>query len=585
MQIIITFFIINIIKLSCTKLSIPEEPEQCEGALKFIKDLCITSKNCMPGIIFSNNSEAKDLVTQCFIQTFRNPLITMGLAEKSFPLKINMVIAVVTNQEDFSEVLEILKKNPSFDVQDKAIFIINWNLKETEARSLVEKMWSSSRLLNFVIVDRKKVLSYNPFLNNGTLLKYDQRKRNKHAALFPDKLRNLHGHKFKVSVFELLPRYAYKDGHYFGPDVNLLERILRRVSATYCFIEPQVKTKEDDGDEDVIAGRTDFSILRVFVSHLSQNSVYKFAYPYTTDDLVAVVPKSSLYPDELHVASIFQHFFFVFALVIILLMAAILTIRDKIFGNTDNTDSYFEVLRVVLNGMTPNFWKINDFKKVVFVICMRLSIMVGVYLQISLTGNLVAKRHMKNIDTIAQLEQSNLTILLPKYYSDEVPAHLNLHKHFVYTTAKQDVWSSLVKAKKNLAYVMPHSTAKLVNRLTQMKFGKKVYHICNQHLVPGFSCYIFPTNSPYLKKIDHLIASDRENGFRFGTQYDAEHLNAVMNLTTNDGGLDLNFDYDTNRMPTVLTLSHLYVVFVVLALGYVVSFIAFLFEICQKPWD
>lgn len=500
-----------------------------------------------------------------------------------FSSKVTMVIAVSQDVSHLESFLKALKRNFNFDTQNKVIVVVTQPVRDASPiTACLKRMWEELGVLNCIVVyfDRRvQIVSYNPFLLGGTLVKYTT-KRLTSKNLFPDKLNNMHGHVFKVSLFELLPRYAFKNGRYFGPDVSLLGRILSRINANYTVVEPRNgKTDEDDVNEDIISGRTDFSFLRVFISNFSANGSVQYTYPHKMDDVVAVVAKGLRAPNSSYIILTFSRLFWLLCILAVFVLILVLIVEEKVvhrlFGYRDNTDSYFEIIRVFLNGNTPNFSRASNSKKLIFMSCMRLSVVVYVYFQCTLTGSLLTINYMEDVDKIKQLQATTMEILLPEYFKDIIPRDLNLHHRFVYTSI-HDIWKRLMRRDEDVGYIMTYASAKLINKLAKLKWGAKVYHTTKEHLVPGYACYVFPRNSPYLDKINWLITKDVEDGLVFGIQYELEDLNAVMNFTVSK---EMEPDFNIQKSPIVLTALHLKAVFIAVVAGYVISFCVFVCEL------
>jgi hypothetical protein len=101
-----------------------------------------------------------------------------------------------------------------FNSQTKFLFItFNSNRPDPE------KIFKRFKILNYAVISIRyfgsddesfKIFTYNPFSKTTSMIRDSNHPTL--SEIFPDKLRNLHGHPYQLLHFKQAPYFEYKDG-------------------------------------------------------------------------------------------------------------------------------------------------------------------------------------------------------------------------------------------------------------------------------------------------------------------------------------------------------------------------------------
>lgn len=123
----------------------------------------------------------------------------------------------------------------------------------------------------------------------------------------------------------------------------------------------------------------------------------------------------------------------------------------------------------------------------------------NVHFQSLLTSNLVTPKFERNMDTLSELEANKSVIVInfanARGIAGQYPQNL------IRPWLEHKIMEKITKGDTSAAYATHSSIAELLS-LKKTEDGHPVYHIIKEILVPGFTTYMFPSNSPYLDEVN-----------------------------------------------------------------------------------
>lgn len=429
-----------------------------------------------------------------------------------------------------------------------------------------EELWQSS-ILDFVIIyyhENVTIVEYNPFLK--TLIEIAPSRRSK---LFSNKLQNIHGHVLKVSMFPDPPRVIEKEGILEGTDPTILRDFMQKINATLEILIARGNNTETYFDEyylDVTYKFVDFGFMSSFSFDEQNDDIkLKFTYPERMDNVVVVVPRSERIPQ-------YKYIFLVFGAklwITIVGTAGTISLLKYIFSkilDVQSLVSFLDAYAILLSQSVGSLVGGNTSIKFLLMVWLYGSMILNVAFQCSLTSIMITPKYQKNIDTLEELHESNLKILINPYHIKNVPKHSNLRKQMI-VEYESTILNKMMKGDTDKAYAVQLSIAEAI--VSQKYVGNlPIYHIVDEYLVPGLSIYVFPAKSPYLEAADKYLLLDQQFGI---SKYKKKAISLVKIPESDDEDVPLRLD-------------HLQTVFYILFIGYILGIATFAIELFVKKY-
>lgn len=477
----------------------------------------------------------------------------------------NSIVVVVNDALHFQTRLDIMRNKTEVASSARVMFIfLDDSINVT---AFARKLWENNRLLNFGLMyynKEVKVTCYNPFLKKMST--YSQDLEN-----FPifrtDKLSNMHGYPLKVSLFEYKPRIVQINGQFYGRDVMVLDRIIWQLNASKEVVVPEDHFYSG-AFTDMVNGKSDILFVPGFLDNSTSNASV-CGYPYIRDDFVIVAPKAPILPLYKNISLTFNREVWVLLGMTILTLSVIFLLSDY--------RNYMEIVRILVNSGTPILKESASWKKVLIIFYIEFAIIMSIAFQSSLTSALMIPRHMKDLETVADLDKSSYTVIVSKVFMDVYKPQTYFNAPIEVVDTKAYLINMMKNKSDGYCYVISKTTADMCVDYVSRKYRQTVYHILQQSLVPGYSAFHFPIGSPYVDKINQLVLRDQEHGFTGSSV-----LQQVLIEETIREERMVDQAISSNTL-IVLTFSHLQTAFYILGFGYGLSAAVFVAEvICSR---
>ncbi|CAH0545829.1 unnamed protein product [Brassicogethes aeneus] len=338
------------------------------------------------------------------------------------------------------------------------------NLQETLA-----KFWNY-KILNFVFIYRDtgfQFLTYNPFQNATIYL-------NQSKALFPEKLVNLHHHKFNVGAYIDFPKNVKKNNKWVGADFNLLYKYVKVRNATYEIFETTQTNLTKLLQQKIV----DFTFVPSFV--LLENSAFALiSYPVTMDNVVIVVPRPKII-----FGATFSNAFVQFA--VLFMLPLILTITAKLLSK--NVKFFDLLFRLYSPLVLQSIKTLDKQKKTIRILIFSLivfALITSITYQDGLKVQLLKPKYVGDIKTINELRDSGLKINIKDKLISSIPTTYGLNKQLIPSVYSQ-IYDKIFNKSVYEAFILPNSKASALFKHDGAKMAKK-YNYINEYLVPGFN--------------------------------------------------------------------------------------------------
>lgn len=414
---------------------------------------------------------------------------------------------------------------------------------------ILEAIWRR-KIFNFVIVfftQKLNVLSYNLFSSPKVLELTDVRKNQEN--LFPNKLRDVKGFKFRVGI-TTDASIGILDETIFEEDLENLQEFISYINGTVDY------EKLPHGFSEILPPDFDFVLASRFPIVDMLKDV-EFVRQFYKDRLAGLVPKASLIPPSTYFFMIMDRGTLLGIMVLLLIVAAIAAISDR----SEFTKIFFESVCCLFTGSLPHFLNRSFTTKPVFIFFLTFSMFFAVIFQIILVSMLLSKQIDQNIDTVERLYASNLTI-----YVDKNQQHLLPESIFNKTVpVSTEVLLLMIFEGVANGYVITQSsilkTLKLKGSKNILEKISRIFHIMSEDIIPRYRTYVFPKNSPYVDHIQHFFLT-----------YRSTKSEILLNDWIDSSGRSHQFKK--------IQRQQLKSVFAILLIGHLFSFSIFVIEIC-----
>lgn len=371
--------------------------------------------------------------------------------------------------------------------------------------STLKLIWENN-ILNFILAyyyESLEVVTYDPFIDQIINLTNYHDKRSVRRNIFDNRLHNMHGYQLRVSFFADPPRTVEENGVFYGIDYMVLEGFIETLNATLKIVAPE---SNNIGDKyfnhylDILAGRADFGFMSCFAQTEAPQDIAK-SYPRRMDDVVVIVPYATALPQFYYVFMMFTETLWLF---IVISFVTIVLCKFIII-------KYYRKRCVHLSSLLLDVWgtmlgvpvaPIHGFAKikVIFLLWAYSCSILDALFQSLLTSNLITPKFQRNMETLTELAENNINIIISNFSSQAIKGQYP--SRLVVKASENKIMQELASGDASGAYGIPMSVAEFITTLKRSSDGQPVYHMIREHLIPSYSVYLFPHNSPYLNEVD-----------------------------------------------------------------------------------
>lgn len=509
-------------------------------------------KNCAY-ILNTTQTEISDW----FLQTNKCTSFIINKENTKAICKSDTIFIFVDETEDIHHAATILTNSSFWQQKSRLFFIVNSNLNKKSIRNIVDPLWLDTQLLNFVIIlpETEKMYIYNPFRNQISQIIEDQ-------DLFPDKLDDMNGFQFKVSMFEDGPRTIKYGSEWYGKDYTLLEIVTYMLNSTFVIVEPQSGSHDFYGAaDDISTNKTDFCFIRRFYMQDGEDKVI-YSYPFQPEEMVALVPKSGQRPRYENIFKIYGRVMYISMFCVFIIV--VFTTRFTMNKQRSLAECFLDVYGSALLQSLKKFDKTNNSTRFVINLWFYQSLILATAFQACLIQELLKPQFFPNINTITELKRSKMPIYTTIRQSNILPKRL---QDQIVLAKRDDIFAMLLNFNTSGAHVLPYTYAKAYFKAIALQKGHySPFHAMNEILIPGYSSYNFRKRSPFLDKFDECLLREKQYGLSRRRKY---LPGSIYGKVKPGKGKNRAF-----------SLNHLQGAFYILFGGFLVSVCAFGGEIC-----
>lgn len=453
-------------------------------------------------------------VQQIVVPEVEESLLIMFLLDR---LNNSVIDELDTNIDPF------MKRKKSIRI----IFKLNSKPENSIVLNLFRLMWKK-QLLNVVVVDvQSTILTYEPFTMNG----FTVRELDSSDDPFPDKLRNLHGHEIKVSMFHQIVRSIPVGDRYGGVDGQLAYTLLNHINATAKYIFPADGQTYGLMSEsgltgtlgDVAYGRSDVGFNSRLVDEKEQHHLESL-YPVHYEVICILYPKSTASPPYLNLVRAFGVSIWAVLTIFFILVVSIFkkfrrVVRHIGQGRSGKGSDFELFFKIFLGEAIKNLPKVSSLRIYLITWTLFSYICTTIYLA-RLGSAFVRPAYERDLDSVKDLARIEGNIYAPLFFLKKAEESL-IENHKLFETIKEktilvkDMSKVLtLKPPKNSTFFATMQFAKYIIQKTFDYDAKRpAFHIGQQYLYISLFAFIVPNGSPYIEKFDELISRYNEHGF------------------------------------------------------------------------
>lgn len=483
-----------------------------------------------------------------FFTTFEPPVMIINSDDIHY-VPSSLLFIFVSKLNHFSLTLQNVTIRRYYNPRFIIIILCETLSSESDLEFIVSEIWKS-KILKYSLVyqlNGVNVVTYDPFQNkiiNQT-----------NKPFYIKQFKDLYGHKLKVAVFKDYPKnMRNKDGIWTGDDIKLLNRYLKHKNATVELVEA-----EEFGN--LIHKLIDKSIDFLFIPVQMKLKYFNFShinYPFFKDNFIALIPQSDMaYGSKSLFVFSWDH------LIILVLLSIILSL----FGSKSRASSelFYDSLSVLITQSLQGFKRRKTIIKFLLMFWMLGGIVMTISFESTLIIKLVKPESQNTIETIRDLSNSDMNINIKELFLDMIPESYGLHKRMI-VSPYSEIFKK-ISDNVNEAFILPSSKAEALVAIFPEEHLDRRYRQMRDYIVPSYSVYMFPVNSPYLNDVNKFII----RSFEGGIAWNYINLHAKRRRGLYHHGRDLS-------------LEHLKGSFYLLLLGLSISMVVFALEIVYSKY-
>lgn len=478
-------------------------------------------------------------------------------------------------------VLPTLMRLHFYRIRHRTLLIVHQSFKEqinaAEIQEVFRYYWSKEILNVVLIIQTNEIYTYNPYFNQFSI-KIDSGHR---GRIFQDKLKNLNGYRFRMSMFEAaLDAHSIHSRELIGRDVDQWKTIAAELNATYVHISPRDKItyglKFKNGTmtgvfRDVVENITEIVVNSRMVK-LQFENVMEHTYPHDREDVSIVVPTAP------HIEE-FVKFVMLFSVPLWLLVGCLafaFAILWCVFVVPGQPMYAFLSSFTLTLGNPPVYEPNNWFPRLLLLMYTAWIFFVQAAYHGTLTSVLTVPLFAPEINTLHQLENSHIEVYAATRFKDmflqNIGGTLTTKLIDRITTVPDDPdIEKLVEKRGNYAIIQKETFA-LLSVLTRKNYkddGSVIYRVMSERPMPTQVCYATRYGSFLIPKFNQLLRSFQESGL--DKHWKTITIHRIM----------LDEKYKEIPAPVslrVLTFDNISIAFVALSFGLSFGFLILLME-------
>lgn len=486
-----------------------ELPNSTEESINFYNYVCNAIKEkCFATIVFMEQdyctaemaNNVIRFLSPCPVNIVNTQKIISNTQYTKWPKHI---FVFINNFESFEEQLAYAKEHELWNPRAYIYFSICQPVDNTLwVNKTLKQIWQKD-ILHFTMSYYYKnfeVVSYNPFFDEIAYL----RNYNK-QAIYQNKLRNMNGYPLHVGFFADPPRIVEKNGTFYGIDAMIMMGFGSKFNATIKISNPGYANIIDEKFIkhflQVYRRKCDFGFVSCFIIEKSEKES-TVTYPRRMDGIVVLVPHASVVPQFLHMFMVFDRLTWIFICASLIAITICEYLKLKYLSNSvDLSKILLERWGLMLSVSGILQQKLFSNRLLLLVWIISFFILSSLF-QSFFTSELITTRFEENIDTLAELKSKNMVIIINRNNARSIKEQYP--QHLIRTWSEHKVLEMISKGDTSAAYAIQSSVAELIS-LKKTEDGYPVYHIIKELLIPGYTSYLFPVNSPYLDAANKYV--------------------------------------------------------------------------------
>lgn len=432
-------------------------------------------------------------------------------------------------------------------------------------------------------IQNLSVYTFNPFNNKNYLVDLSSR-GTEYSKLFWDKASDLNKNVFRVSLFQEQTRAIFHaSGRMTGTDGYLTELMIERMNATLLLLPP---TDGFDIGEflpngsvtgslaQILNGDVDISFNTRFLRLQQFYGKAQITFTNGRDDICLLVAKAGYASNVYNIFRSFSAYVWLMVFASLFIASTAYAIIYKMQNESRPLQNTFfnffswNLAQPIIH--LPDNWA----TKIIIAFWVIYALLITSSYEGNLTSNLVLRPTLADINTIKQLQASNLDImtfgryvdLLVKFFNQST-AYSGLEKRIRSVSSSGQLAKHIQAREFQYAYAnKQHINKYLSMRKENFQYGRPLFHNVPECPVPFLVAYVVRIGSPYLARINSILRRAQENGMI--SYWDSEAEETSQGSKSNTGG-----------GPVPLTLDHMQSAFYILAFGLVIAVIVLTAEI------
>jgi hypothetical protein len=555
--------------------------------------------------------------------------VSFGRLWKNLSVLHQGFILIVENGNTLLQFLKFMQQNNSYpflrnprgsfliiflDICESGHDEVSSNCIENKYSFILRTLWEELGILNVITMvinysnysklkaGRIVLLeTFNPFINQlntrGKVAVYNENYVFNLARSYTDRLNNLRGYPFRISLFERTPTSfpSHPDDRvsdYIGMDGFFMRDLAVRMNFTTIAGSPKDGNKygymfENNGTftgslGDIIYDRAEISLNSRFVKEYGTGDI-EFTMPVGFDNLCIVVPKAKRFPK-------WHALFRVFELQVLLALVSvyvacsvlshILQVLCSFFMPVKDTSLIATFIETLLPFLSLPLIRVPPFRpqKVFVTACLAFGMIMASLFQGKLVTVLSKPDYYPDISTLEELDASGLMIgtgslnliedtfntegsLLAKRLSNKVKYRITKESTIYYVAKRQNI-AALTRLSNAIYNVLMYRNSD----------GTCLLHTVEEYPRTYSLAYIVPKGSPFLFRINRVIIQLVESGIIGKWNKDT-----YFNMTAFH-----RIEHSGNDSLKVFSLEDLQMAFLILACGLFSSAVAFFAELTVK---
>lgn len=424
--------------------------------------------------------------------------------------KPKRIFVFVDSVDEIQERLKYSDTYTFWNVRAYMFFTISYPVKDRSwLDSVLKDIWKNN-ILNFFVFyyfEGLEAITYNPFFEKIINLTSPHERRD----VFASKLRDMNGYQLFIGFFANPPRIVEKNYEFYGVDYMILKGLVGQLNATFKpirAISNNIEERFAQHTYDVINGNSDFGLVSCFALTIPDELWnLTWSYPRRMDDIVVLLPYASTVPEFYYVFMIFgkKVWLLLFTSYLTVVIYKFLTLKYVMKQDVSSSGLLLEAWGTMFGNTSVVSNRSLRSLNISHMLWLFSCTVMGVLFQSLLVSNLITPKYLANLDTLEELRSKNITILMNGYVQKAVTEQYP--QELLTVEWEDEILRKVTNGDRNSAYALQMSVAELVAASAISTDGHPVYHIIREHLVPGYSTYLFPRNSPYLDEANTYVCS------------------------------------------------------------------------------